>query len=333
MDPEPQLNLLLELEDDAARARRRESVLLSVITHLAALVVLLVSPLLSESVKGTLGIADEKPKPREQLTYLALPPDEQVVQTKPKTNALSDKDRRAQPDLETPLKLPPLPKLAPAPPAEKQADKELLAKAQQPRRLPAGNAGRQQSPTPQPGQPAPSRLRLEDLSTQQPKLTLPTQPSPGRALEETVREMARNRGGGPALSDLSDPGGSRQPGRFKPRGPGAVGSARILTDTLGVDFDPYLRRVVSDIRKNWFAVMPEIARLGKRGHAVVIFEILRDGEVPRLDLVSASGSEPLDRAALAGVSASVPFPPLPAHFDGPLIRVRVTFLYNTFYER
>ena len=311
MDPEPQLNLLLELEDDAARARRRESVLLSVITHLAALVVLLVSPLLSESVKGTLGIADEKPKPREQLTYLALPPDEQVVQTKPKTNALSDKDRRAQPDLETPLKLPPLPKLAPAPPAEKQADKELLAKAQQPRRLPAGNAGRQQSPTPQPGQPAPSRLRLEDLSTQQPKLTLPTQPSPGRALEETVREMARNRGGGP----------------------GAVGSARILTDTLGVDFDPYLRRVVSDIRKNWFAVMPEIARLGKRGHAVVIFEILRDGEVPRLDLVSASGSEPLDRAALAGVSASVPFPPLPAHFDGPLIRVRVTFLYNTFYER
>ena len=116
MDPEPQLNLLLELEDDAARARRRESVLLSVVTHLAALVVLLVSPMLSESVKGTLGIADEKPQPREQLTYLALPPDEQVVQTRPKTNALSDKDRQAQPDLETPLKLPPLPRLAP--PAE-----------------------------------------------------------------------------------------------------------------------------------------------------------------------------------------------------------------------
>ncbi len=336
MDPEPQLNLLLELEDDAALARRRESVLLSVIAHLAALVVLLVSPMLSESVKGTLGIADEKPKPREQLTYLALPPDEQVVQTKPKTNALSDKDRRAQPDLETPLKLPPLPRLAPpaepAPPAEKQADEQLLAKAQQPRRLPPGNAGQQQSPTPQPGQPAPSRLRLENLTTQPPKLTLPTQPSPGRALEETVREMARNRGGGPALSDLSDPGGGRQPGRFKPRGPGAVGDARILTDTLGVDFDPYLRRVVSDIRKNWFAVMPEIARLGKRGEAMVVFEILRDGEVPRLDLVSASGSEPLDRAALAGVSASVPFPPLPAQFDGPLIRIRVTFLYNTFYQ-
>ena len=94
MDPEPQLNLLLELEDDAARARRRESVLLSVITHLAALVVLLVSPMLSESVKERLGIAEEKPKRREQLTYLALPPDDrddQVVKSKPKTNVLSDK--------------------------------------------------------------------------------------------------------------------------------------------------------------------------------------------------------------------------------------------------
>ena len=306
------------------------------VTHLAALVVLLVSPMLSESVKGTLGIADEKPQPREQLTYLALPPDEQVVQTRPKTNALSDKDRQAQPDLETPLKLPPLPRLAPpaepTPPAEKKGDEELLAKAQQPRRLPPGNAGQQQSPTPQPGQPAPSRLRLENLTTQPPKLTLPTPVQPrsragGNSARDGPQPCRR-----PGLSDLSDPGGERQPGRFKPRGPGAVGDARILTDTLGVDFDPYLRRVVSDIRKNWFAVMPEIARLGKRGEAMVVFEILRDGEVPRLDLVSASGSEPLDRAALAGVSASVPFPPLPAQFDGPLIRIRVTFLYNTFYQ-
>ena len=123
------------------------------------------------------------------------------------------------------------------------------------------------------------------------------------------------------------------PGGFKPRGPGAVGNARILTDTLGVDFDPYLRRVVMDIRQNWYAVMPEIARLGKRGEVTLIFEILRDGEVPKLYLVSTSGSEPLDRAALAGISASAPFPPLPTEFSGPFVRIRVTFLYNTFYEQ
>ena len=332
MDPEPQLNLLLELEDDAARARRRESVLLSVSAHLVALVVLLVSPLLSESVRETLRIEEDNPRPREQLTYLALPPDDLVVQTKPKTNVLSDKDRRAQPD----LKLPPLPRLAPpaepTPPAEKKGEEELLAKAQEPSRLPPGNAG-QRSPKSRAGQPTPPRLRLEDLSSQRPKLTLPTQPSPGHALEETVRKTARNRGGGPSLSDLDNLGSARPPGGFKPRGPGAVGNARILTDTLGVDFDPYLRRVVMDIRQNWYAVMPEIARLGKRGQVTLIFEILRDGEVPKLYLVSTSGSEPLDRAALAGISASAPFPPLPAEFSGPFVRIRVTFLYNAFYER
>ena len=338
MDPEPQLNLLLELEDDAARARRRESVLLSVITHLAALVVLLVSPMLSESVKERLGIAEEKPKRREQLTYLALPPDDrddQVVKSKPKTNVLSDKDRLALPDLETPrFKLPTLPRLAPpaepTPPAEEKGDEELLAKAQQPPRRPPGNAEQQQSATPQPGPPTLTGLRLEDLGSQQPKLTLPTKRSPGRALQETLRDVARNRGGGPALSDL---GGGNPPGGFNPRGPGAVGDARILTDTLGVDFDPYLRRVVMDIRRNWNAVMPEIARLGKRGQVTVIFEILSDGEVPRLDLVATSGSEPLDRAALAGVSAAVPFPPLPAQFSGPYVRIRVTFLYNMIFRQ
>ncbi len=330
MDPEPQLNLLLELEDDAARTRRRESVLLSVSAHLVALVVLLVSPLLSESVRETLGIEGDNPRPREQLTYLALPPDDPVVQPKP--NVLSDKDRRAQPD----LKLPPLPRLAPpaepTSPTEKKSEEELLAKGQEPPRLPPGNAG-QRSPKSRAGQPAPPGLRLEDLSSQRPKLTLPTQPSPGRALEETVRKTARNRGGGPSLSDLDNLGRGRRLGSFKPRGPGAVGNARILTDTLGVDFDPYLRRVVMDIRENWYAVMPEIARLGKRGEVTAIFEILRDGEVPKLYLVSTSGSEPLDRAALAGISASSPFPPLPTEFSGPFVRIRVTFLYNTFYER
>ena len=224
------------------------------------------------------------------------------------------------------------PPAEPTPFAEKKGEEELLAKGQELPQLPPGNAG-QQSPKSGAGQPAPPGLRLEDLSSQRPKLTLPTQPSPGRALEETVRKTARNRGGGPSLSDLDNLGSARPPGGFKPRGPGAVGNARILTDTLGVDFGPYLRRVVMDIRQNWFAVMPEIARLGKRGQVTLIFEILRDGEVLKLYLVSTSGSEPLDRAALAGISASAPFPPLPAEFSGPFVRIRVTFLYNTFYER
>jgi outer membrane biosynthesis protein TonB len=41
-----------------------------------------------------------------------------------------------------------------------------------------------------------------------------------------------------------------------------------------------------------------------------------------------SGTEALDRAAVAGVSASNPFPPLPGEFKGDQIRVQLVFFYN-----
>lgn len=311
--------LLLEMDEDTLRSRRRESVFLSVIAHLAVIILMLVSPAISKSLRHTLGIVDEQRKPRQQLTYLAMPPADQILKTKPKTDVLSDKDRLAR---EAPkLKLPP-----PAPPAEKQ----LLAQAlPAPPQLPPQGAGEVKLPAPQQGQPKPPPLRLEDVGNQQPKLTLPPAATPGRNLEEALRGMARNRGG----QAVSEGDAGLPPGGFNPRSPAAVGDARILSDTMGVDFDPYLRRVVSDIRQNWYAVMPEIARLGKRGRVTVIFDIVRDGGVPKLYLVSSSASDPLDRAALAGISASVPFQPLPAEFRGPFVRLQVTFLYNMFREQ
>ena len=84
----------------------------------------------------------------------------------------------------------------------------------------------------------------------------------------------------------------------------------ILSDTRGVDFGPYLARIVYIVRRNWISVIPESARLGEKGRVGVVFEILKDGSVPQLRLVASSGSDPLDRAAVNGIHASVPFPPL-----------------------
>ena len=90
----------------------------------------------------------------------------------------------------------------------------------------------------------------------------------------------------------------------------------ILSDTRGVDFGPYLARIVFIVRRNWLSVIPESARLGEKGRVGVVFEILKDGSVPQLRLVASSGSDPLDRAAVNGIHASVPFPPLPAGVYG-----------------
>ncbi|MCX6617962.1 MAG: TonB family protein [Acidobacteria bacterium] len=312
-DNEP-LRLLIEWDDERTVVRRREAAFLSVIVHLVAIVLLLMEPHIFRSVRRSLGIAEPQ-RPHQQLTYLALPPTEEPT-IKPKTGVLSDQDRIKRPGIEEPS-----PRLtAPPPPvAEKAAREPESEKKQQALNLPP--------PPPLPAEkaPPPPLLQLGEATNPQPKLALPQAGTPGRSLDETLRAMAQNRaaGGGQAVGDVGVPQGG-----FSPRTPGAIGGAQILTDTMGVDFDPYLRRVIADIRQNWFAVMPEIARLGKRGRVVVIFDIQRDGTVAKLFLVSASGAEPLDRASLAGISASVPFPALPAEFRGPVLRLQVSFLYN-----
>ncbi|MEZ5355006.1 MAG: energy transducer TonB [Bryobacteraceae bacterium] len=87
-------------------------------------------------------------------------------------------------------------------------------------------------------------------------------------------------------------------------------------------------RILSTVRRNWVAVIPESARLGRRGKVLIQFAISKDGAVPKLVIASPSGTEALDRAAVAGISASNPFPPLPDEFKGQQIRLQFTFLYN-----
>lgn len=103
---------------------------------------------------------------------------------------------------------------------------------------------------------------------------------------------------------------------------------QILSDTHGVDFRPYIIRVLTAVRRNWQAVIPESARLGRRGVVTLQFAIARDGSVPRLVIAMASGTEALDRAAVAGVSASDPFPPLPSEYPGADLRLQLVFTYN-----
>jgi TonB family protein len=101
-----------------------------------------------------------------------------------------------------------------------------------------------------------------------------------------------------------------------------------MSDPMGVDFKPYLIRILALVRRNWFAVIPESARLGNRGLVQLQFIIDRNGQVPKLVIATPSGSEALDRAAVAGISASVPFPPLPGEFKGREIRLQFAFKYN-----
>ncbi|MBZ5622409.1 MAG: TonB C-terminal domain-containing protein, partial [Acidobacteriia bacterium] len=115
-----------------------------------------------------------------------------------------------------------------------------------------------------------------------------------------------------------------------PPSPGSPASQlQLLSDPLGVDFKPYLIRVLASVKQHWLAVIPESVRMGRRGKVAIQFSIARDGNVPKLVIAAPSGADALDRAAVAGISASVPFPPLPTEFKGDRIVLQFNFAYNS----
>jgi TonB family protein len=153
---------------------------------------------------------------------------------------------------------------------------------------------------------------------------------PKASIQEAVREIARGGGGQGrvVVGDVDQPP-DLPPGIHLPPSPGNTGSSlELLSDPKGADFGPYLIRILALVRQNWFAVIPESARLGNRGVVELQFIIDRNGEVPKVVIATPSGSEALDKAAVAGISASVPFPPLPNDFKGQEIRLQFAFKYN-----
>jgi TonB family protein len=330
--PEPKLDLLVELEPEEVRWRRMSLFFIGIVLQvlLAAFVVL--APDIFRRGAEMMGVAVET-KPKEQYTLL-IPPDllKQLNQPPPETNNLSDKNRRAQgksPTIDPKgLRMPysrgntPLPEL-------RGGDKHQTP-APPPSPPPSPAPGASASPAP----PAPkkqddqaTRLRLEEVKPPAggsgQRLDLGT---PGDAIQQSLQAAVRDRGSG-AGGGYGDSAGqlNNLNPNFSTEGP------IILSDTKGVDFGPYLARVVYAVRRNWYAVIPEAARLGQKGRVAIVFEIVKDGSVPQLRLVGSSGLEPLDRAALSGIRASIPFPPLPPEFTGEHLVLQFNFLYNIGY--
>ena len=110
----------------------------------------------------------------------------------------------------------------------------------------------------------------------------------------------------------------------------ANGQVEILSETAGVDFGPYLQRMLYGVKKNWYTQIPDSARAPqlKNGKVVVKFVILKNGALNGLTIDSSPGDPDLDRAALAGMRLSNPLDPLPAEFSGGYLSLRISFLYN-----
>jgi TonB family protein len=335
---DPPIHFLLELDPEVVRWRRRTMYLASIFLHILLILFLAFSPDILRRGRLLMGIP-VTPKQDQQITTLFLPPDllKSLRQPPPEARP-SDKNREAQgrspivdpngihmpysrgntPEPEVLKGAQPSPPPAPAaPPAPQAAPPAAQQQAQE-----------QAPPGPKPEPQTEAQLRMEDVAPPQGggggRFRVPSM-TPGQIIQQSMQEAAR----GGYHPESGSGGGGDSNNEFNNLHPNFTTEApTILSDTRGVDFGPYLARVVMLVKRNWISIIPESARLGEKGRVGVIFEILKDGSLNQERTVASSGSDPLDRAAFSSIHASAPFPPLPAEFTGEHLVLQFIFLYN-----
>lgn len=324
------LNLIRNWDDGAFRPRPKLAAVLSVIFHLAFFGLLMVTP--RNLLDSNFTKPQEPQQPVRRVTPLAAPrfeltqkePNKAPIKTELNVDDLSANSPKRAPKTYIP---PPTPAQKAETPRQIEAPPQLQATAPETKQL--AQIGAPQIPTPQivPLE-QPKKNPFENVGqTTGAKKGAPDGRIP-QMQHDTFEDLARasasasQGASGQVVTDLPSPMNPTQPQN-------KIGSSlELLSDPQGVDFRPYLRRVLAIVRRNWLSVVPESARYGRRGKTMIQFSISRDGRVPKLVIAGPSGTEALDRAAVAGISASNPFPPLPPEFKGEVVRLQFAFSYN-----
>ena len=99
-------------------------------------------------------------------------------------------------------------------------------------------------------------------------------------------------------------------------------------ETQWYDWGDYAQSMVSRIRVNWYAGMPQLIRSGIQGKVTIRFTIQRDGRITDVTMLESSGAPPYDFAAKKAIEQSSPLNPLPKDFPNPYERVTAVFYYN-----
>jgi TonB family protein len=314
LDDHDLVRLLDSIEDELARRRFRESIYISLFVWLLIVGLVFFGPKYIWHAPELISPAQAL-KQRELLT-LNSPVLPRHTAPAPKLDSGTLKKIRAI----TAKPTPPAPTETPTPATPTPAPTATTQPAQ---------------PTPAPTQPLPSAPSPVPHSNAAPVPDTPMpQPSsrpnfntPNNAsdsMRDLANNAARNRGGGIPL-------GSGMGTRGNGRGAAVGQGLEVLSDTRGVDFQPYIARIMREIYEQWIPLIPEEARppLSKQGVTQVRFKINADGTIGGMWLDGPSHDVALDRAAWGSITGVGQFPPLPKQFTGPNLELRIHYLVNT----
>lgn len=290
-----------DIEPVGSAINRRDGVALGIVLHVVLIAALWMLPQYLPTAQQ-LELVQPEPQPRDEApTFVFVQPRMEMpaLRESPRPE-ISDLDRSARSPLKAPSLETPLP----------------MAKGNSPERTEAApeEKMRGEGPAPQPAPPAPpvveqpsaaDQRNAELAMMQRPQM----QPPPGGTLGDALKNLQKY---------VQKESFDNQKGQTQDFGP-------LQFDTKGVEFGPWIRRFISQVRRNWFVPM---AAMTMRGRVVITFYVHRNGELTDVTVIRPSEIDSFNTSAVNALLASNPTTPLPPEYPDDRAFFTVTFYYN-----
>ena len=288
-----------------------ERVLATVVVYLLAVILTLVLPktewyqarLVAQQQERDTRQQELLEKQRENARFVFMAPKVEMQRMPPQRAEISDLDRKAS-STERPLN-----PQNPLPFARGNSAERVESEAVGPRDLrpepaqPAGEPETSRSAVPLPESP-------KAPAVQTPEASRPRGNSSG-ILADAIRDVQKYASG----ETFNNPQGGAPNENFP----------SIQFDSKGVEFGPWLRRFIAQIRRNWFI---PYAAMTMKGHVVVTFNVHKDGRITDLQVVKPSGVDAFTNSAFNALAASNPTVALPPEYPDSRAFFTVTFYFN-----
>ena len=294
-----------DIEPVGSAINRRDGVAVSIMVHGLIIAALLFLPQYVEQFLPAQPVQpppEQKARREDQPRFVFVQPRMELPPSRtPERVEMSDLDRSARspekpaPVIENPL---PMARGNSAERTETTPDERM----------------RGDGPAPQPAPQAPpvempsaiEQQRADTALMQRPQMQ---QPPAGGSLGDALKNLQKY------VQNESFNNQRGQPQEFGP----------LQFDTKGVEFGPWIRRFVSQVRRNWFVPM---AAQTMRGHVVITFFVHKSGALTDVTVIKPSAVESFNIAAVNALLASNPTIALPPEYPDEKAFFTVTFLYN-----
>ena len=290
-----------DIEPVGSAINRRDGVAVSIFVHVALFAALLFLPQLLPQRREAQTVPPPDQQRQNDPMFVFVQPKVDLPPTRqPERVEMSDVDRSAR----TPDRVPEM--TNPLPAARGNSTERAEATPDEKMR------GDGPAPQPAPPSPAVETPRMNDPRTD-PQMAMmqrpQVQPPAGGSLGEALKNLQKY---------VQNDSFNNQKGQVQEFGP-------LQFDTKGVEFGPWIRRFVSQVRRNWFV---PYAAMTMRGRVVITFNVHRNGMLTDVTVIRPSEIESFNTAAVNALLASNPVTPLPPEYPDDKAFFTVTFFYN-----